>query len=377
MRPLNIKFLIALILVFPTIFCNSQASSLLERHSLKNSSKALLSENFPNKVIPPLHHLGVSWHLGNEYQDSFQQVTQEFFPQGQGPSNWEEKLTIHYWDHLTKNQLLAYPKELCKHLKNEYKSQVYTRIIQKDSKSIFFEWELIKSKETQQHEWLRIFNQGSYTLGFRYCTKKLHKVEKIREYWEKILLELKADSTPVHSNTKNPELAPPLDPFLLINFHNDKLHYHYLIPKNWKISLSRQNGKKQSLHTNVKKTVSFLVTPIEKESNSFIEYVKDRELTYKRNKKYGTVNKSFSKLEDPSGKKEIFLMRFEPKVLQNGVSIQYLIAWVQEENKLCKITFSCVNKYFKDFEPSFLEITQSLSQNAQHKAAVSPKTVIQ
>ncbi|NCF71368.1 MAG: hypothetical protein GWP59_06685 [Chlamydiales bacterium] len=374
-------------------FCNHESSLIASEpvepfHTEQNHNNTAVSP--VSRLAIPLLHLGVEWHLNGEFQDSFQQLTQEFFPEGQDANNWEEKLTIHYWDALDKQQMLSYPRELCQFLKKQYSSKIYKRTIHKNNKSIFFEWELIRPEEDKRHEWFRIVNHNNYTIAIRYTLKDLDRVEKLREYWEKTLtnLQTKLPQTPSIEKqeasdrqqlTQGTQESHDQNSSLFI-FHNHQLNCTYCIPRNWKITNKQKEEKLITLHEDPKKSSNFLVSASREIQEPTDNYILRKLEGYKQKLHYGLPKVESKEDLTPiiSEDKTIYLVDFQPKKLANGKKIHYLIAWIQEDdNFIHRITFSCVEEKFKKLKPAFLDICQSLRyQPSRYIAATAyPKSL--
>lgn len=139
-----------------------------------------------------------TWDIGKwkqAYKNSNDQAAiVEFTLKGENLKSWSELVTIQKFQPIN-STVGEYYLIFMDTLKHTVKPDaVYSRIINENQNSLFFEW-WIPSGAFAQHEWFKIMQTPSTTMILRYTTKKLDQVDKVRKVWEMII-----DSATISSN---------------------------------------------------------------------------------------------------------------------------------------------------------------------------------
>lgn len=113
-----------------------------------------------------------------------------FLPKGQTLGNWREALLYH---HVSKTSipLIIYVNNFIKELDERLGGLFETRILKEENDFILLEWWLDKELPDSQHGFIQILKVSNGIDFIRYTTKNVDKIEKIKPFWENILMNFR------------------------------------------------------------------------------------------------------------------------------------------------------------------------------------------
>lgn len=133
------------------------------------------------------------WEKGFEEGDK-QQFILEYVLKGETVNKWSELVTVQRFLGLNAS-VNDYYKIFIEELKKSvFPADVHTKILERSSNSMLFEWWIDKESPHAQHEWFKLFQTPYSLFILRYTTKQMDDVEKVRKTWEKNLQNAKVTS---------------------------------------------------------------------------------------------------------------------------------------------------------------------------------------
>lgn len=332
------------------------------------------------KLLFNFKHDDKVWVFDEELKDTYGQVTQFFYPKGQDENAWTERLTVHFWDPMDSKGLRDYYQSFRNYtLSSHPEAKLYSRIINKDKKNLFFEWELIDANQESCHEWFKMMSAPHHTIAIRYCTKDLSQTEQKRAKWENALCRAKIhrQSFLESENTSLPKLEDscPSNSLSLLLFNNTSIHASYFVPRNWRLSPIIPDKKNAPIrayyHEDTKQQANFtirLLEPSHPENHS--KSFDNRANTLMKKTEFGKLIKC-KKLPanmTPNAKR-ISLFSYAPMKNQKGQLVRHFIVLLEQEHGVIQVRFCALDKAYDQFETLFDEVYTSIRLSKQNLMA--------